>query len=71
MRALGDKISSTVVAQSAQVPCIKWSGSHCMLPPGTVNVDEQLYSQCCVKDLEHCRQVAEKVCGVPTPPPAP
>eukprot|EP00667_Euglena_gracilis_P000097 EG_transcript_97 len=61
MRALGDKISSTVVAQSAQVPCIKWSGSHCVLPPGTVNVDEQLYSQCCVKDLEHCRQVAEKV----------
>jgi len=27
MRALGDKISSTIVAQSAQVPTIGWSGS--------------------------------------------
>ncbi|KAJ1549144.1 acetyl-coenzyme-A carboxylase [Cladochytrium tenue] len=27
MRALGDKIASTIVAQSAQVPCIAWSGS--------------------------------------------
>jgi acetyl-CoA carboxylase/biotin carboxylase 1 len=27
MRALGDKIASTIVAQSANVPCIAWSGS--------------------------------------------
>ncbi|KAJ1555692.1 acetyl-coenzyme-A carboxylase, partial [Cladochytrium tenue] len=27
MRALGDKIASTIVAQSATVPCIAWSGS--------------------------------------------
>src|SRR5215471_12259255 len=26
MRSLGDKISSTIVAQSAQVPCVDWSG---------------------------------------------
>jgi len=26
MRALGDKISSTIVAQSAAVPTIQWSG---------------------------------------------
>ncbi|KAJ3333308.1 acetyl-coenzyme-A carboxylase [Blyttiomyces sp. JEL0837] len=27
MRALGDKIASTIVAQSANVPCVAWSGS--------------------------------------------
>ncbi|KAJ3415849.1 acetyl-coenzyme-A carboxylase [Chytridiales sp. JEL 0842] len=27
MRALGDKIASTIVAQSAEVPCVSWSGS--------------------------------------------
>jgi len=27
MRALGDKISSTIVAQSANVPTIGWNGS--------------------------------------------
>jgi biotin carboxylase len=26
MRSLGDKISSTIVAQHAQVPCMDWSG---------------------------------------------
>uniref|UniRef100_A0A7S1BIY5 Acetyl-CoA carboxylase n=1 Tax=Corethron hystrix TaxID=216773 RepID=A0A7S1BIY5_9STRA len=27
MRALGDKIGSTIIAQSAGVPCIRWNGS--------------------------------------------
>jgi acetyl-CoA carboxylase/biotin carboxylase 1 len=27
MRSLGDKIASTIVAQSAKVPCVDWSGS--------------------------------------------
>ena len=27
MRALGDKIGSTLIAQSAGVPCVGWSGS--------------------------------------------
>ena len=26
MRALGDKIGSTIIAQSAGVPCISWNG---------------------------------------------
>jgi len=28
MRALGDKIGSTIIAQTAGVPCIGWNGSH-------------------------------------------
>ena len=27
MRALGDKIGSTIIAQSAGVPCVSWSGT--------------------------------------------
>ncbi|KAJ3133662.1 acetyl-coenzyme-A carboxylase [Physocladia obscura] len=27
MRSLGDKIASTIVAQSAEVPCVNWSGT--------------------------------------------
>ena len=27
MRSLGDKISSTIVAQHADVPCMPWSGT--------------------------------------------
>ncbi|KAJ3082689.1 acetyl-coenzyme-A carboxylase [Rhizoclosmatium hyalinum] len=27
MRSLGDKIASTIVAQSAEVPCVNWSGA--------------------------------------------
>jgi acetyl-CoA carboxylase / biotin carboxylase 1 len=30
MQALGDKIGSTIIAQTAGVPCIGWNGSHVM-----------------------------------------
>lgn len=32
MRSLGDKISSTIVAQSAQVPSIAWSSTGILEP---------------------------------------
>lgn len=38
MRALGDKISSTIVAQSAQVPCIPWSGDGLTIDCSNVKV---------------------------------
>ncbi|RFU30919.1 hypothetical protein B7463_g5389, partial [Scytalidium lignicola] len=45
MRSLGDKISSTIVAQHAKVPCIPWSGTgidevHVDEENGLVTVDE-------------------------------
>lgn len=39
MRSLGDKISSTIVAQSALVPTMRWSGSGLTLAAGTVTAD--------------------------------
>jgi acetyl-CoA carboxylase/biotin carboxylase 1 len=52
MRALGDKISSTIVAQHAKVPCIPWSGSGIdqvtVNEEGIVTVDDEVYKKGCV-----------------------
>ena len=46
MRSLGDKISSTIVAQHAKVPCIPWSGEgvdHVEIDAdGIVNVSDEV-----------------------------
>src|SRR5277367_2223382 len=51
MRSLGDKISSTIVAQHAKVPCIPWSGSGVdkvrLDENGIVTVDEDVYRLGC------------------------
>lgn len=65
MHALGDKIASTIIAQSAGVPTVAWSGSGL-----TVNYAEEgsvphhIYANACVTDADHARHVAEK-CGYP------
>ncbi|KAI8906307.1 carboxyl transferase domain-containing protein [Gorgonomyces haynaldii] len=66
MRALGDKIASTIVAQSANVPCVDWSGSGVILPgleKGTVieQVPEELYSKCTVSTVEQGLVHAERI----------
>ena len=52
MRSLGDKISSTIVAQHAQVPCMAWSGTGItdtqMSSEGFVEVPEPAYMKACV-----------------------
>ncbi|KAG9067876.1 acetyl-coenzyme-A carboxylase [Linnemannia hyalina] len=56
MRSLGDKISSTIVAQSADVPTMGWSGTGItdteMDPNGFVTVPEDAYQAACVTDAE-------------------
>ncbi|ODQ82475.1 hypothetical protein BABINDRAFT_30653 [Babjeviella inositovora NRRL Y-12698] len=52
MRSLGDKISSTIVAQHAKVPCIPWSGTgvdtvHVDAETGLVSVDDDIYQKGC------------------------
>lgn len=48
MRALGDKIASTIVAQSALVPCISWSGDGIVVNTkdknGYICVNPDIYS---------------------------
>jgi len=66
MRSLGDKISSTIVAQSAKVPTIDWSGSglsiECTPAKGeVVTVPDDVYQKACVTDVPSALEAAEKI----------
>ncbi|KAK6197910.1 acetyl-CoA carboxylase [Scheffersomyces amazonensis] len=57
MRSLGDKISSTIVAQHADVPCIPWSGTgvrEVKIDPLTnlVSVSDDIYQKGCCDSPE-------------------
>ena len=57
MRSLGDKISSTIVAQHAKVPCIPWSGTgvdKVIVDKETnlVSVDDETYAKGCCNSPE-------------------
>lgn len=65
MRSLGDKISSTIVAQHAGVPCIPWSGTGVeevtVDDNGIVTVEDHVYSRGCThspqEGLEKAREI--------------
>ncbi|KAL9035125.1 MAG: hypothetical protein Q9214_006729, partial [Letrouitia sp. 1 TL-2023] len=56
MRSLGDKISSTIVAQHAKVPCIPWSGEGVdeveVDQDGIVTVNPEIYEKGCTHTVE-------------------
>eukprot|EP00566_Odontella_aurita_P005774 CAMPEP_0113543724 /NCGR_PEP_ID=MMETSP0015_2-20120614/10313_1 /TAXON_ID=2838 /ORGANISM="Odontella" /LENGTH=562 /DNA_ID=CAMNT_0000443907 /DNA_START=231 /DNA_END=1915 /DNA_ORIENTATION=- /assembly_acc=CAM_ASM_000160 len=63
MRALGDKIGSTIIAQTAGVPCIGWNGSHVLAEydRSTGCLPEQAYSDATVGSATEASEAAEKV----------
>ena len=68
MRALGDKISSTIVAQSANVPTVSWSGNDVTVNSceannrgDLVSVPDSVYMRACVTDPAKGLLAAEKV----------
>ncbi|XP_049645344.1 acetyl-CoA carboxylase 2 [Suncus etruscus] len=69
MWALGDKIASTIVAQTLQIPTLPWSGSGLTvewsgedLQQGKrIRVPEDIYEQGCVKDIDEGLEAAEKI----------
>ncbi|PFH51931.1 hypothetical protein AMATHDRAFT_141248 [Amanita thiersii Skay4041] len=65
MRSLGDKISSTIVAQHADVPTMPWSGTGIkdtvLSDAGFVTVPEKAYADACVKSVEEGMQRAEEI----------
>src|SRR4051794_20621259 len=66
MRSLGDKISSTIVAQHAKVPCIPWSGTgvdkvHIHEDTGLVTVDDDVYDKGCTHSPEEGLQKAREI----------
>ncbi|GMF61675.1 unnamed protein product [[Candida] boidinii] len=66
MRSLGDKISSTIVAQHAKVPCIPWSGTgidkvHVDPSTNLVSVDDETYSKGCCTGPEDGLKKAKEI----------
>ena len=60
MWALGDKIASSIVAQTAGVPTLPWSGSGLIVPWNeddlkngkSITVDMETYERACIKNVE-------------------
>ena len=65
MRSLGDKISSTIVAQHAKVPCIPWSGQGVdqvrVDDEGIVTVDDDVYDKGCTHSPKEGLQKARAI----------
>ncbi len=65
MRSLGDKISSTIVAQHAAVPCIPWSGTGVnevrIDKKGIVMVPDDVYARGCVTSWQEGLQKAKEI----------
>ncbi|KIJ65157.1 hypothetical protein HYDPIDRAFT_89293 [Hydnomerulius pinastri MD-312] len=65
MRSLGDKISSTIVAQSADVPTMAWSGTGIsdtvLSEQGFVTVPDKAYKDACVTSVEEGLVKAEQI----------
>lgn len=65
MRSLGDKISSTIVAQHAKVPCIPWSGEGVdkvrIDEEGIVAVDDDVYDKGCTHSPQEGLEAARRI----------
>lgn len=65
MRSLGDKISSTIVAQHADVPCIPWSGTGvrevAVDDKGIVTVSDNVYMKGCVQSWQEGLEKAREI----------
>ncbi|NWS77481.1 ACACB carboxylase, partial [Crotophaga sulcirostris] len=66
MWALGDKVASTIVAQTVQIPTLPWSGSGLVAQwseedQKTISIPLETYAQGCVKDVEEGLEVAKGI----------
>ena len=59
MKSLGDKIDSTIIAQSAHVPTLPWNGSDIRIDiesllskQGSVTIPGEIYEQVNIHNLE-------------------
>ncbi|XP_054291063.1 acetyl-CoA carboxylase-like isoform X2 [Macrosteles quadrilineatus] len=63
MWALGDKIASSIVAQTAEVPCLPWSGSElkAVYANKKIKISSELYKKGCVTTWEEGLVSAQKI----------
>ena len=63
--SLGDKIASSIVAQTANVPTLPWSGSGLVdnkYEEGVqIQISDDLYSRGCVNDINDGLAAAERI----------
>lgn len=61
MRDLGDKIASTLVAQSAQVSCVPWNGSGITVNYATEGIPKDLYKKATVSTVEEAKACLPRI----------
>ncbi|NXQ44195.1 ACACB carboxylase, partial [Catharus fuscescens] len=69
MWTLGDKVASTIVAQTLEIPTLPWSGSGLVAQwseedqklQQAISIPLETYAQGCVKDLEEGLEVAMRI----------
>lgn len=63
MRALGDKIGSTIIAQSAGVPCIAWNGEHvnATYDKASGSIPEQAFEDACIANATEAKEAAQRI----------
>jgi acetyl-CoA carboxylase/biotin carboxylase 1 len=61
MQALGDKIGSTIIAQSAGVPVIGWNGDDLRVDYKATGIPQSVYDQANVLTAEAALECAERI----------
>jgi biotin carboxylase len=61
MQALGDKIGSTIIAQSAGVPTIAWNGDGLVVDYRTQGIPSEIYNRANVTTAEEALKCAERI----------
>lgn len=62
MHALGDKIGSTIIAQTAKVPTISWNGDGLILPKkDDMNIPKEIYDKGCIHSDKEALNAAERI----------
>lgn len=63
MRALGDKIGSTIIAQTAGVPCIAWNGQHVQAAYDAQvgALPEDAFDEACIVHATEASEAAQRI----------
>lgn len=62
MQALGDKIGSTIIAQSAKVPTIAWNGDGLAVNyRESAGIPDAVYSAAMLRDGQHCLEECRRI----------
>ncbi|ANQ09769.1 Biotin carboxylase subunit of acetyl CoA carboxylase [Plasmodium coatneyi] len=61
MEALGDKISANILAQSVNVPVVKWSGDSIRIDNFEKKISEEVYNKSTIHSLDACIKECQRI----------